>query len=292
MRFSHFKLFALGASMGLSKNIIVDENGNCSSLPSETFEIALKEIVTKKLGDINKFTIVCSAGSGKGDNYLGIVCRIQVKNKSDGKVQMSLVLKSAPQNADRRDQFYIHEVYGREINFYTEIYPLYEKFQREKGIDVEADGFRHVAKCYQAFGEEPFEGIIFEDLKFNGFEMFDRHKKLTREHVILTMKALAKMHAVGYAIKDQKPELIEKYKTMPDLLIKICADENSSIRIWIETQAKLAATVLDKCQNEEIKKRIKKILDTDFIAQFEEVIDGRLAEPYANICHGDVSESK
>lgn len=272
--------------MGHSE-IITDENANFLAFPSEIYTQALKEIIEKKLGDFNQFNIECTAGSNKGDNYLGVVYRIRVKCKVDGSLKMSVILKSAPQHSARRNQFYVHEIYEREFTFYSEIIPLYKKFQEEKGIDVEKEGFHHTALSYGIINEEPFEGIFLEDLTAKSFEMFDRKKELTREHVLLTMKALAKMHAISFAINDQKPELIEKYKPMEDLLVKLCNDPDSSVRIFVETNNQKAIEVVKKSTNEDLKSRVLKVLNGDILQQFDDAINAKYAEPYAVLCHGD-----
>lgn len=265
----------------------IDENANFLVFPSEIYTRALKEIVEKKLGDFSQFKIECTAGSNKGDNYLGIVYRIRVKSKVDGSLKLSLVLKSAPQGSERRDQFHVHDLFEREFLFYDEIFPLYKKFQEEKGIDVETEGFHHTALSYGSIHEQPFEGIFLEDLTAKSFEMFDRKKELTREHVLRTMEALAKMHALFFAMKDQRSELIEKYKTMEDILIKISNDPDASIRIWIETQNKKAIEVIKKSNNDDLKSHVLKILNDDIIKQFDDSTNGKNAEPYAILCHGD-----
>jgi hypothetical protein len=230
---------------------------------------------------------VCSAGSNKGDNYLGIVYRIDVKDKTDKSLKFSFVLKTAPQNEARREEFHAHAAFEREGLFYDEVFPLFKKFQEEKGIDVEKDGFNHAAHCYKVILDEPCEGLFFDNLRAKGFDMFNRHDDLTKDYVILTMKALGKMHALFYSIKDQKPELIKKFQNMDDLFLLFCNDNDSSIRIMIETQTKMAINLVKKSNNEEMKKRVLEVLNGDIMKELREVVRGDLAEPYATLCHGD-----
>lgn len=74
-------------------------------------------------------------------------------------------------------------------HFTIKIYPIYEKFQAEKGINVKMEGFHHTARCYKSLTEEPYEA---QDLNDYGFEMYDILREVTREHVLLVMRTLAK----------------------------------------------------------------------------------------------------
>jgi hypothetical protein len=158
-----------------------------------------------------------------------------------------------------------------------------------KGVDVEAESFHHAAICYKSFTEEPLEGQIFEDLGEKGFQLFDRKNKITKEHVILIMKALAKMHATFLCIKDQNPEMIEKYTKMEDLLIKIFKVKNSACFAWHRQECVRALDALEGCENQDLIDRVNKVLNEDVMQQFEEALSGKDAEPYSVLCHGDVS---
>lgn len=51
-------------------------------LPSEVHQNVLNEIISKKLITFDKdYAIEFSEGSSKGDNYMGEIHRIQLKNK-------------------------------------------------------------------------------------------------------------------------------------------------------------------------------------------------------------------
>lgn len=270
----------------MSPREIINENGNLFEFPQKAYKKAVLEIVEKNV-EGKDIVIVCSAGSNKGDNYLGIVYRIDVKDKNDANIKLSFVLKSAPQNEARREEFFAHAAFERESLFYEEVLPLYKKFQDEKGIDVEKEGFNGVAHCYKALHEEPSEGLIFDNLKVKGYEMFDRHVDLTKDYVILTMKALGKLHALFYSLKDQKPELVQKFQDIDDLLINFCNDGDSSIRIMMETQKEMAIKLIKKSNNQDMVKRVLNILNNDIRKQLREAVRGDKAEPYATLCHGD-----
>lgn len=265
---------------------IIDENGNLFKFPHKAYESALRNIIQNHVDGCD-YIIECSAGSSKGDNYLGIVYRIDVKDTKDKSVKLSLVLKSAPQNIARREEFHAHAAFERESLFYEQVFPLYKNFQEEKGIDFAKDGFNNVAVCYKILHEEPCEGLFFENLRVKGFDMFNRHNDLTKEHVLLTMRALGKMHSIFYALKDQKPESVQTFRKMEDLFLKFCGEYDSTARIMIETNNKMAISVVKRSKKENMKNRVLEILNRDLMKELREVVQGDLAEPYATLCHGD-----
>lgn len=169
-------------------------------LPTELNRQALKELVENNLPcKFEECETEISQASSKGDNYLGILYRIDVSR--NGKKELTVVVKLPPQNEARREQFFIVPVFQRESMFYDEFYPMIKKFQEQKGINVEQEGFHEVPKCFKTVTVERSEAIFMEDLKGRGFEMFDRFKEVRIDHVSMVMKVLGKFHAISFAIK-------------------------------------------------------------------------------------------
>lgn len=265
-----------------------DTQAEFLNLPSEVYEAALNEIIKNNCDlSSDRYEVFCSAGSAKGDNYIGVVYRVSVKNKSDKSDLLNLIVKLPPQNAARREQFFVRPCFVREADFYDNIFPLYKKFQEDKGIDVEKDGFHQIPFCYRTLTEDPYEGLYFEDLKASGFEMFDRLQDITKDQVCLVMKALAKFHAIFYCLKDQKPELIQSYREIVDIFMQRKGDENMSL--WFENVKKQAIDSLANIQNDDLKTKAESLLALDFFDLLETCIMAKEAEPYAVLCHGDVS---
>lgn len=186
-----------------------------SQLPAKVYEIALKEIIEKTLGS-DDYEVEYCAGSSKGDNYLGEIIRIKIKSKVRN---FNLILKIPPQNESRRKQHHMPLLFHREILFYDDVMTMYNKFQEDNGINVEVERFHEVPMYFKFLVEAPFEGIFLEDLKEKRFEVFPRKKTFTREHVLLVVKALAEKHAISLCIKDQQPQLIEKFRKLSDLFV-------------------------------------------------------------------------
>lgn len=256
----------------------------------QVYEEAIKEIIKNNLRkSFEDYEIIYSPGSNKGDNYAGIVHRVQVKDKSENEIKLSMILKVPPENPTRRDEFMAKELFGREIGFYDCVFPLYKKFQEDKGIDIEKDGFHQAPYCFKTLTAEPFEALFFDDLKVKGFEMFDRFKEVTKEHVFLVMKSLAKMHALFYSIKDQNPKLIESYFELRDLFIMFCERKNSAMSTWYESMKKQAAVVINECKDVQMKNKVNAFLEKSIYDLMSNCCDRKKTEPYATLCHGDVS---
>jgi hypothetical protein len=255
-------------------------------LPTEVYQNTLKEIIKNNCNAAYEdCDVKIEAGSSKGDNYIGVIYRITVKPPK-GKT-LNIIVKLPPQNVARREQFFARPCFLRESEFYEVIYPMLAKFQAEKGIDVKGEGFSEVADCYKSLTIDQNEGLFLEDLKASGFEMFDRFKEVTKEHAMRTMEALGKYHALSFALRDQKPELLEPYKSLVDIFFQRDPESMEHIKAWFDHLKKQAYDALELFDNEDLKKRAKAQLDKDFFTMVGENIDGAAAEPYSVICHGD-----
>ncbi|XP_070495614.1 uncharacterized protein [Chironomus tepperi] len=266
----------------------MDSNKAEFCLPNKVYEEALEEILKNNLSkSLENYQLIYSAGSAKGDNYMGVIHRVQVIDKATDENKLSLIVKLPPESLARRNEMSTNVLFRREADFYDNVYPIYQKFQEEKGINIMKDGFHHIPFCYKTLTEEPYEGLYFEDLKASGFEMYDRHKEVTKEHVCLVMKSLAKMHAIFYSIKDQMPELIESYTKIKDIFLTLSDKTNSPLTPWFDSLKKQALDVVYKSDNKDMIKRIENMLERSFSELLKDCFDLEKTEPQAVLCHGD-----
>lgn len=268
------------------------ENGSDSSadeidkLPNEVYRNTLREIVRSNCDvEIEECELKIEAGSAKGDNYIGVIYRVTVQPPK-GKT-LNVIVKLPPQNAARREEFFARPCFLREAEFYDVIYPMFVKFQEERAIDVESDGFHEIPGSFKMLTDDMNEGLFLEDLKASGFDMFDRKKEVTKEHVFRVMEALGKYHALSFALRDQKPELLKPYSSMVDVFFQRTDESMEQIKMWFEHLKKQARDTLESMDNEDLKQRARKELEKDFFQQIGGCIEGAAAEPHAVICHGD-----
>jgi hypothetical protein len=265
----------------------VAEDDVMDKLPAEVYDETLKKIVENNLKvSIEDCDVNIVPGSVKGDNYIGILYRVTVTSKGGDK--LNLIVKLPPQNEFRREQFFAKECFLREIDFYDNVYTMYKKFQEEKGIDVINEGFSQVPRVYATLTEAPYEGLFFEDLKAIGFDMYDRLKDVRLEHVQLLMKSLGKLHAISFSIKDQKPELMKKYKEIKDIfLMRDSEKERAAMNVWFTALKAQALGSIQDLDDEDLKTKFEKFFQDDFHVMLGKGIDKESAEPYAILNHGD-----
>lgn len=271
-------------------SVELEQNGTKSDqvieLPGKIYNEALNEIISKHFGaPRDECSVKIDAGSSKGDNYIGIVYRVTAKHPEKG--EFSVIVKLPPESEAVREQFYVRPCFLRESEFYDTIFPLFTKFQQDRGIDVEKEGFYQTPKCFKSLTDDNFEALFLEDLKVTGFEMFDRFQDTTAEHVNQVMEVLGKFHAISIAMKDQQPEALVPFQKFHDIFLERDEKCLELIRQYFDSLMKQAMNVLNACDNEDLVKKTKELLDADFFEESRKTVKGSLAEPYAVICHGD-----
>ncbi|KAG5678864.1 hypothetical protein PVAND_008495 [Polypedilum vanderplanki] len=171
---------------------------NSDSLNEEFFI----EIVENKLGisqecfKIKLFLI--SAATGKNENYASLVYRAKIKiqlNETNSLKVVDVIIKASLVNMPELKEF---GVFPRETFMYKEILSSFEKIWFEKSgekIQFSPQGLK--------FTTDPYEMIVLDDLKPNGYVMLDRKVGLTVEQGKMVLSKLAKFHAIS-ALRYQK----------------------------------------------------------------------------------------
>lgn len=222
-------------------------------------------------------------GAAVGDGFNGILFKVTIfENNSDKK--LSLVLKSPPTNIARRHEFRSMALFEREIRIYNEILPEFVKFQEERKIN-KSNGFFNFPKCYYAECDlERDEAIIImEDLREEGYKMWDKFLPTNFEHSKLVAASLGRLHAISFAFKAQKPELFEKFMDLDDFWSK-SAEDQSFIKM-MEANLQRAVSTLDESDS---KRRNKILKLSENVGQFfKDLTNPTLAEPFAVVTHGD-----
>lgn len=260
---------------------------NMSTLPNAQVKNALVEIIKSIIFE-KSYTLKIESGSSKGDNYIGVVYRATITHESEeenSSKSFNVIIKVPPHNPIRRKQFFARPCFLREALAYNEILPIFKEFQGKKKIKVE-DSFYEYPDCYKTLTEDYYEAVFLKDLRPEHFYMFNRLDELSFDYVVLVIKILAKLHAVSFAIKDQNPSLIEKYKAIPDIFEE--RREDVGFRFYLE---ELKGRAMDSLKSDTDKKEIKHL--TKFFENgttFDYLVDsvqGEAAEPYAVMGHRD-----
>lgn len=192
-----------------------------------------------------------------------------------------------PMHPQRREQFFARPCFLREITVYEELLPLFERFQQEKEIDIPSEGFYHAPNCYHCISDEFTEALFMQDLKLDGYQMYDRCQEMSYEHALKAVESLAKFHAVSFAIKDQcvTDPAYKKCMEMED--IWLARRDNKMMNEYMTGLSQRALGTLDPDKDERIYERVKGVLTQSYIGNLEKVICSEVAEPYAIVCHGD-----
>ena len=106
--------------------------------------------------------------------------------------------------------------------------------------------------------------------------------------MVLLMKALGKFHAISFALKDQQPEkLNELTNLIPERFWTIWTSPKSES--FYLSMLKRLKNVLKEENRLDLLEKFEKIVGDDFATSVFQLVSGAAAEPYAVICHGDVT---
>lgn len=184
----------------------------------------LQSVLRQELGDdliVVNFTtqLLLPPGENYGSTMLAVVAEIKKNNVNTNRIEtLNLVAKMLPPTDFQRKIFDSGFTFRKECFLYTDILPRYKKLEIEFGVKEE-DIFDIGAKFYGAkiasspdidFDDDAV--ILLENLKVRGYYTGDRKSGLDLEHSRMAIKAMAKFHALGMAVKYKYPEEFAKLK--------------------------------------------------------------------------------
>uniref|UniRef100_A0A6P7GIV4 Uncharacterized protein LOC114338724 isoform X1 n=1 Tax=Diabrotica virgifera virgifera TaxID=50390 RepID=A0A6P7GIV4_DIAVI len=181
-----------------------------------------KELIDKvaKENGFSNYQVISNAGSSKGDNFLGIINAITVKNSDK---TLNLILKSANTNEAFRNAAPLHEMYSREIYLYEQVFVEFKKFQDKHNI---VDQFVSIPKAYICSAEVSKEALLMENLKTEGYKLWNKKNPMNPGHIKEVLKEYAKFHAISLAMKDKCPE---KFNNLTSKVYDIIFDDNLDV---------------------------------------------------------------
>ncbi|XP_022921255.2 uncharacterized protein [Onthophagus taurus] len=221
-------------------------------------------------------------GSNIGDNFMGFIGKLTITTSDDKNQpkQFNWIIKTAPNLEMHQAGLNISSSYLRESYIYTDVLPTLHRFQIEKGV---ANPFCEHPKFVLSYLENFHESIVMENIKLKGYVMKCRQDPLDLNHVKLAMKTYAKLHAVSFALKDQKPDVFKKLAENTVDIVKI-AISNEGVRQIQAMGLQFAFSVLDPKTDGNVLIAYKKFFDNylDVIIKLLEDTNER-----AVIGHGD-----
>lgn len=111
------------------------------------------------------------------------------------------------------------------------------------------------------------------------------HRKdpYTFDHVALVMKALGKLHAISFALKDQQPE---KFEELVECIPELYYHDGETFQNFFNTMLNVTHESLEKTQRPDLLTKLKNMVGEGFCETGIKTVCGKLSD-YAVICHGD-----
>ncbi|XP_058825477.1 uncharacterized protein LOC131685633 [Topomyia yanbarensis] len=250
--------------------------------PSYVYD-AIARIAPQEGFTPGQFRVTFEVGSAKGDGFVAEMFRARIV---EGSREMVILCKIPPTNDVRRKQFNSMAIFEREVLAYSSLIPTIYEFQRDKGItDEQGVGFFNTPHCYFAYCDLVAEQsvIAMNDLRLKGYRMWNKMIPVNYEHAKLLMIQLGRLHAVSFALKDQRPEVFEKFK-VPDIMTT-AFDDSEPFKQMMFISVDRALTTLEE-HEEKVRQKVLKMKNT----MFEDMVTltkSEMAEPYAVLGHGD-----
>lgn len=208
-------------------------------------------------------------------NYFGIIIPVVLSGRHDGKeVKFKLVLKLAPTDEQYRVSGAVTVMFAREIFVYSVILKEYQGIQKDFPLDEQYV----IPQCYFVQKEYCKEVIVLQDMCGIDYKPYTQEMFLDLDHIIISLKALAKLHALSFILQNKNPELYDK-------ISKIC------IPITERSYERYMHIMKDR-----LDKALEKFQNTQYVSQLQtlkrncgKIFDLAVsAVQNTCICHGDI----
>lgn len=226
------------------------------------------------------YSVDVDCGSQAGDGFSSNMQKIAII-ENDSERRLDLVCKVAPQNENLRKEFLSNITFSREALFYNTLMPIFTKFQDEKNVPIDKQ-FRSFPKCYASIADDDKEqyAIFLENLRPQGFRMWNKAKPATIENIRLTLRELGKFHGLSVAMKDQKSKEFADFKKVTDIFIVCC--QSDKLRAMFHGFYDRAINSLRSEDHKNIMRHIK----ANLLTYMTDVLSEQAAEPFGVLSHG------
>nr|XP_053644318.1 uncharacterized protein LOC128696924 [Cherax quadricarinatus] len=216
----------------------------------------------------------------RGDNYACVVTSVDVRYHKEGKDRKtSFVVKCNPCRVLPFFNGFSTIIFQKEAGYYLELLPLLNVQLSHVGREP-----IRAPHCYFAHITEKEEVIFLEDLRQEGFKMFDRMKGMDKAHAVLVLKELGKLHAASILYQKEASIVLEDKYTyiQKDFHSMLGGDD---FKKMLSSQAQNAAEIAERIVG------YKKVADwlKDFAPSSMDVFVEQIkrSPPFDVLCHGD-----
>lgn len=147
--------------------------------------------------------------SGKGDSFGGILLRCHISYCVKGSVsttETSLVLKTQIWNEITKNTLKVYDIHNKEMIIYENILPKIR--QLLMSINETGDIFPMAIHV-----DRENDVIIFEDLLLKNYKMENRIQGIGRQHVLMALSKIAKIHAASAVLHDLDSTIYSNLKS-------------------------------------------------------------------------------
>ncbi|XP_053657727.1 uncharacterized oxidoreductase dhs-27-like [Anopheles marshallii] len=247
------------------------------------FSDALKQVAREQGFTEGFYRFQSGSGCNVGDGFAGDLVKVSIRETGR---ELVVLCKLLPENEIRKQQGV--PLFDRESEAYVQILPLLLKFQREKNLPEGLPRFNNVPRCYYAKTtvDKMESVIIMEDLRLQAFRMWDKANPVDFEHARLLMITLGRLHALSFAMKDQRPDEFAQCREFTDPMTTMLAlDPKNTFEKMTSSMCRRAIDTLEK--HDTFRRRKLEQIQDRIVQEITACVDGKAAEPYAIIGHGD-----
>lgn len=142
----------------------------------------------------------------------------EISDKRSSCQSLHLLCKIIPSNAQYRRNAQSVLLFKREIFMYTRALPQLIEFARDKQLN-DVDRLLTIPKLYGTYADEKCESyaLIMENLKVKKFVLWPRHDPFPLDHEMRILERLARLHALSFALKDQRPTVFDEFRNLYDM---------------------------------------------------------------------------
>lgn len=228
---------------------------------------------------------VIPAGTG-ADGFMAEILRATITDIESDTVRLRLIVKLMPTSPLRLQMS--SALFKREVQFYLNVWPEMEKFQRRK-LKIGIKKFAALPKCYFAhYNDERMESaIILQDMCESDFIAESARDTVTYGHARFVMKHLARLHAITFALRDQRPTLFHQLKLSENISALFRSEIlRSMFAINVDKGLELlddSYYFYERCTAIHIRQYTKNMK-----TELARLNDGRLSDPFSVFIHGDL----
>uniref|UniRef100_A0A182K9B0 CHK kinase-like domain-containing protein n=1 Tax=Anopheles christyi TaxID=43041 RepID=A0A182K9B0_9DIPT len=253
-----------------------------TSLP-DYISAGLEEVAREQGFTEGLFRFETESGSNMGDGFVGELLKVFIREADR---ELVVLCKLLPESEMRKQQGIA--LFDRETDLYMKVLPLLLNFQQEKALAEHLPRFENVPRCYYAKTtvDKMESVIIMEDLRLQAFRMWDKANPVDFEHAHLLMVTLGRLHALSFAMKDQQPEEYAQCREFTDPMGNML--EQDPTKGFEKMMVGMCRRAIDTLEKHDTFRREKlQLFENSCVQEIVACTDGKAAEPYAIIGHGD-----